>query len=183
MKRSLCISLFIATGLFFTGCGSKGMSEASKSAMKTFETNWKAAGEAMNAWGSTMNTTMASMEKMMHDSMPMDSTMDMKKMTAEQIKMHSDMDAQCTNIMGEMESMKKMFASAQETWAADEAAYTEWKKKAMEEKADDAAVTTAMAEWNSKLTKHTDDVAAWSKSLTSLNEQCTKVCGMEMEAY
>lgn len=183
MKRSTLVYLFLATGLFIASCGKKGMSDETKNTMKAFEADWKATGDAMKTWGDKMNTTMASMDKMMHESMPMDATMDMSKMKPEEVKMHEEMDMECKNMMAEMDAMKKTYATALDTWSADEKAYGEWKKKAETEKMADAEVMTAMTDWNAKLAKHKDDMAAWDKSLVTMNEECTKMCAMEKEAY
>ncbi|MBC8046852.1 MAG: hypothetical protein H7Y00_08660 [Fimbriimonadaceae bacterium] len=183
MRLTIFAFFTITASIFISGCATKGMSEETKNSMKTFEADWKATGESMKTWGDKMNTTMADMDKMMKESMPMDASMDMSKMKPEEMKMHEEMDMQCKNIMAEMDAMKKTYASATEMMSTDEKAYSDWKKNPETEKMADADVMKSMADWNTKLAKYKDDMAAWDKSLLDMNEECKKVCMMPMEAY
>ncbi len=169
MKNNLFAAIAIVAVVFTVSCKSGGMSEETKTKMSTFETNWKAMSDQMTAWGTTMNTRMAEMDKMMLESMGGDMHMEMDSMTTKQ----------CNDITAGMASMKETYKSTMDSVAAGMTQYTEWKKATMEAK-DEAATNTGLDEWNAKLTGYTNMMTDWESSLSGMEAACKAVCDMMM---
>ncbi len=176
MKKGILAVMALTTTLLMTSCGSKGVSEETKTAMTTFETSWKATEDQMMAFGTTMNTTMADMNKMMDGSM----AMDMSKMKGEEKEKCDMMMAQCTTIKTGMAGMKTDYAAAMEQWKADTQAYANWKKKGHDDNMTDEAAMAGMAEWNAKLAMYNTKLTDMNAQLTSMQGMCKTTCDSMM---
>lgn len=174
MKKGFLAVLAITTALFVTSCGKKGgLSEVTKAAMTTFETNWKATEANMTAMGTTMNTAFAEMTTMMK----MDDGMDMSKMKPAQKASMDSMTTMCTMIEGQMEKMKGEYSAAMASWSADAQAYADWKKKASEEKMDDAAFSSELTNnWTAKLATYNEQLVGMNEQLTGIQAACKATC-------
>ena len=65
MKKGFLVILAIASMATLNSCGKKkGPSAETKQAMATFESEWKALGDQIAAWETTMNTAMDGMTQM-----------------------------------------------------------------------------------------------------------------------
>lgn len=166
MKSKLMAAVAIVAVVFTMSCKKGGMSEETKTKMSTFETEWKTMTDQMTAWGTTMNTAMGEMDKMMMESMPMADSMS-KKM--------------CDDVMMRMEAMKTMYKSSMDSVTAGMAQYTEWKKTSIEAK-DDAATSAGLDEWNAKLGTYTSMMADWDPALGGLKDACTMACDMAKQS-
>lgn len=174
MKKVIIAVLAISTALFVTSCGKKGgLSEETKAAMTTFETSWKAAEGSMTAFGTTMTSTFGEMNAMMAPHM----AMDMSKMKpAEKAGMDSMM-AMCNVITMQMEKMKGDYTATMAEWTADSQAYADWKKKASEEKMDDATFSAEIANtWTAKLGTYNDKLVGMNEALTGIQSACKATC-------
>jgi len=77
----------------------------------------------------------------------------------------------------QMEKMKGDYSAAMGEWAADSQAYADWKKKASEEKMDDAAFSTEITNtWTAKLETYNDKLVGMNESLTGMQAACKATC-------
>jgi len=174
MKKVIIALLAISTALFATSCGKKGgLSEETKAATTTFETSWKATEANMTAFGTTMASTFGEMNTMMAPHM----SMDMSKMKPAAKASMDSMMGMCKVITMQMEKMKGDYSAAMGEWAADSQAYADWKKKASEEKMDDAAFSAEITNtWTAKLGTYNDKLVGMNESLTGMQAACKATC-------
>lgn len=178
MKKGIIAVMAVTTLFFVSSCGKKGgLSEETKTAMQKFETDWKTAEDNMMKFGETMNSTFTDMNKMMDESEHMDMT---KMKPAEKASCDSMMQM-CTTIKTSMDKMKSDYNTAMETWKTDSQAYADWKKKAQEEKMDDAAFKTELDNnWVAKLATWNESMAGWNEQLTGMQSACKSTCDAMM---
>ena len=174
MKKGFLAVMAITTALFVTSCGKKGgLSEETKAAMQTFETNWKATEGNMTAMGTTMTTAFGEMTTMM----AANDAMDMTKLKPATKASVDSMLTMCTMIKGQMEKMKGDCSAAMTQWATDATAYADWKKKAQEEKLADADFKAEIDNtWTAKLATYNDQLVAMNEALTGIQAACKSSC-------
>jgi len=182
MKNRFIAGIAIVAVIFAVSCKGGSMSEETKTKMTTFETDWNAMKQSMTDWGTTMNTKMDEMNKMMHEAMPMEEG-DMKG----DMKMdHMDMmgtdsaSVMCNMIMMEMDAMKAAYKTAMDSVNAQTEEYAAWKKMSMEAK-DEAATNAGLDMWNTKLAADKTMMDEWNKELMEMETNCKNVCDMMMK--
>lgn len=174
MKIRILLFTAVIASAALVSCGSKGLSEETKSKMTAFETDWKATGEAITAWGATMNTALADMHTMMEAAMPMEDA----KMKAKPNAAMDSLNAVCTDIMGKADQLKAGYESALANWAADEKSYTDWKTSG--KGTPDAEVVAGLEGYMTKLADYKASMETWNTTLTGLQASCKSTCDMMM---
>lgn len=165
--------LAIASIASFSSCSKKkGPSEESKQLMSTFETDWKALGDQMTAWESTLNSSTDAMAKMMVETR----AIDLSKLSAESKTMAEMNLMMCGKIDEQIVAAKTSFAAAKTEFAKATDEYTAWKKKGQEEHMDDATIATEMANWNAKLTEWKTKVGDMNAQLAGMEDTCKQTC-------
>lgn len=167
--RILLFTAVIATTALVS-CGKKGLSEETKNKMTTFETDWKATGEAITAWGGTMNTTFAEMHTMMTEA----KSMDVSKLKADLKPAVDSLNAVCDGIMGKMDMVKTTYEAAVANWATDEKAYTDW--KAAGKDTPEEEVITGLDGYAAKLSEYKTNMETWNTMVTELQTNCKATC-------
>lgn len=184
MKNKFYAAIAIIAVVFTVSCKKGGMSEETKTKMTTFEADWKAMSDQMTAWGTTMNTKMEDMNKMMHDAMPMEGDMshDMKDMKMDKMAMNGEdsMTMMCNMIMMEMDAMKAAYKTGMDSVNAQTAEYAEWKKASMEAK-DEEATKQGLDMWNAKLAANKTMMDEWNNQLMQMETNCKNTCDMMMK--
>ncbi len=173
MKKGFLVILAIASMATLNSCGKKkGPSAETKQAMATFESEWKALGDQIAAWETTMNTAMDGMTQMMTATRSMDIT----KLSGESKSMAEMNLMMCSKIDEQMVAMKTGFAKAKTDFAAATDEYGAWKKKGQEEHLDDATITSELANWTTKLTEWKTTVEGLNQQLSGMQDACKQSC-------
>ncbi len=178
MKKGIIAVLAVTTVFFVSSCGKKGgLSEETKTEMQKFETDWKTAEASMMAFETTMTTKFEGMNKMMAET----EAMDMSKMKPAEKEACDVAMAQCAVIKTSMDKMKADFTTAMGQWKTDSDAYQAWKKKAQEEKLDDATFKSELENnWMSKVATWNETMSGWNESLTGMESACKAQCDAMM---
>ncbi|HNV98047.1 MAG TPA: hypothetical protein PKL06_01680 [Chitinophagales bacterium] len=173
MKKGFILILAIASVASFSSCSKKkGPSAETKQLMTTFETDWKALGDQMTAWESTLNSSTDAMTKMMVETR----SIDLSKLSAESKTMAEMNMMMCNKIDEQIVTAKTSFATAKTDFAKATDEYSAWKKKGQEEHMDDAAIAAEMANWNAKLTEWKTKVADMNAQLAGMEDTCKQTC-------
>lgn len=171
MRTILSIAA-IAVLFSFSACGKKGISDELKGQMRTFEADWKTTGEALTAYGATMNTTFGEMATMMeaNNAIPTTGLAPQKASSVDSLK------AICTSITQRTEMIRTSYDATLKGFAADEAAYKEWKGKVQQKEISEDDAPAGLGDFNTKLTAYKDNMTAWASAVQELNDRCTATC-------
>ncbi|HPR29575.1 MAG TPA: hypothetical protein P5512_09495 [Chitinophagales bacterium] len=171
MKQLFPVAM-MALLISFSSCGKKGMSDELKGKLHSFETDWKATGESLANFGTTMNSTFASMDDMMKDK----NTMDHAGMAADKMAVMEELHNSCSNIEGKMEMVRTAYTSTMTGFTDDEAAYREWKTKVQKHEIKEGDAEAGINDFQVKLQAYKDNLDAWGNLVTELNDKCTENC-------
>jgi hypothetical protein len=140
--------------------------------MLTFEKDWKATGEALTAYGATMNRTFGEMTSMMetNNALPTAGLAPQKVASIDSLK------AICTSITQRTEMIRTSYDATVKGFADDEAAYKEWKGKVQQKEISEEEAPTALGDFTTKLTAYKDNMTAWASAVQELNDKCTATC-------
>ncbi len=153
-------------------CGGSKISQEMQQSMLAFETEWKATGADIAAWGNDMDTSFMAMEQQMNTAMQLTSSSGNAAAAAAIDSLHSV----CISIGERMKMIRSSYDRTSTGFHQDDKAYLTWKKMLMDGEISETEAQPALNDFNVKMKSYRDNMTGWMQLTDQLQERCDISC-------
>ncbi len=165
MKTTIKILALLFAVVTITSCGSKGVDQATKDAMTTFNDDWAVMMSSAEVWVTNAETEMADWSVGHKEMETMTATWSAEQKAA----MQANMDI-CMASMTKGQTMSNDMTNAIAGWKTDGEAWSAWKKTVDDGDISQEDATKGMEEWNGKLTAAKTTIESTDANWTAMRD-------------